>query len=240
MKMKFMLLLCVIISNLHLSAQNINYFGLFPTIDHGGKLSNRWSYNVYLFDAIKPYTSTENSFRDESRSFYIYGEGGISYQLTPKLSITGAYVFERQNPFKDYWRNEHRAFQQLTYKTQVGKGEGKLRLRFDERFKRLFFEDKASFSHRARALAGYKRKILNDKYYLMMYSEFFFNTTEGSSNFFEENWSACQLGIPINDWSSLEVGPLYVGWINNAQKDWLHQFYLQITWATSLDFSKKG
>ena len=73
-----------------------------------------------------------------------------------------------------------------------------------------------------------------------MYSEFFFNTTEGSNNFFEENWSAFQLGIPINDWSSLEVGPLYVGWINNAQKDWLHQFYLQFTWATSLDFSKKG
>lgn len=233
------MLLGVLISNFHLSAQNINYFGLFPTIDHSGKLSERWSYNVYLFDAIKPYNSTENNIRDESRSFFIYGEGGISYQLTPNWSITSAYVFERQNPFKNYWRNEHRVFQQLTYKTQIRKGEGKFRIRFDERFKRRSFEDKASFSHRARVLFGYKMKVLNDKYYLLMYSECFFNTTKASKHFFEENWSAFQLGIPINDLSSLEIGPLYVGWVNNVQKDWLHQFYLQLTWATSLDFSKR-
>jgi len=48
-------------------AQNTTIAGFFPTIDHSGALSNRFSYNSYLFGAIKPYSSTEGS----SRALYL-------------------------------------------------------------------------------------------------------------------------------------------------------------------------
>lgn len=220
-------------------AQNTNYGGLFPTIDHSADLSKRFSYNVYIFDAIKPYQSTENNFTDEARSLYFYTEAGLSYAITKQLSFTASYVYERQNPFKDYYRNENRAFQQITLKLPVGKLELKQRLRFDERFVQNQITGKSPLTHRLRYLLGVKYPFKNDKMYLFAYSEAFFNSTPNAQYIFNENWSAAQLGFKLNNWSSFETGLLYVGWINNSQKDWLNQFYLQITWATHFDFSKK-
>lgn len=220
-------------------AQNTNYGGLFPTIDHSADLSKRFSYNVYIFDAIKPYQNTINNFTDEARSLYFYTEAGFSYAITKQLSFTASYVYERQNPFKDYYRNENRAFQQLTLKLPVGKFELKQRLRFDERFIQNKVTGESPLTHRLRYLIGVKYPFKNDKMYFFTYSEFFFNTTPNAQYIFNENWSAAQLGFKLKNWSSFETGLLYVGWINNAQKDWLNQFYLQITWATHFDFAKK-
>ena len=70
----------------------------------------------------------------------------------------------------------------------------------------------------------------------MGYSEAFFNTSKSFK--FDENWTALQLGIKLNERNSIEAGLLFVGWINNAQNDWLNQYYLQTTWVSQLDFSK--
>ncbi len=221
-------------------AQTVNYGGLFPTIDHSADINKRFSYNVYIFDAVKPYNSTVNNYSDEARSLYFYTEAGISYTIIKQLSFTASYVHERQNPFKTYYREENRAFQQLTLKLPIGKCELKQRLRFDERFVQNRTTGEASLTHRLRYLLGVKVPFKNDKMYFFAYSEAFFNTTPNATFIFNENWSAAQLGFKINNWSSFETGLLYVGWINNAQKDWLNQFYLQLTWATHFNFRKKG
>jgi hypothetical protein len=238
-KLHFHLILFFFFVN-SLLAQNTNYGGLFPTIDHSADLSKRFSYNVYIFDAIKPYSNTINSFTDEARSLYFYTEAGISYAITKQLSFTASYVYERQNPFKDYYRNENRAFQQLTLKLPVGKTELKQRLRFDERFIQSRVTGESPLTHRLRYLVGVKYPFKNEKMYFFAYSEAFFNTTSGAQYIFNENWSAAQLGFRLNSWSNLEAGLLYVGWINNSKGDWLHQYYLQVTWATHFDFSKKS
>lgn len=217
-------------------SQNINYFGLFPTLDLGGKISDKWGYNVYLFDAIKPYNSTTNQAEDKNRSLYIYGEAGLSYNITDKLSITAAYVHERQNPFSSNYRVENRLFQQLTLKLPFGKTELKQRLRFDERFVQNRTTGETPFTHRLRYLIGIKHPLTN-KMYVTAYSEAFFNTTQGKSFKFDENWSALQLGFKVNDKNSIEAGLLFVGWINNSKNDWLNQFYLQTTWVSQLNFN---
>jgi hypothetical protein len=88
----FLTWLVLILRTSFVHAQNTNYFGFFPTIDHSAQFTNRLSYSLYLFDAIKPYNHTENGIRDEARSFFIYGEAGVSYDINPKLSITASYV----------------------------------------------------------------------------------------------------------------------------------------------------
>lgn len=233
---------CLLAANLfwlcQIRGQNVQYFGWFPTIDHSAKLAERWGYNVYLFDAIKPYSNEINGERDAARSFYAYGEAGLSYSLTKRLSATAAYVHERQNPFLDSYRTENRLFQQLTLKLPVGKkAELKQRLRFDERFVQNRATGETPFTHRLRYLLGFKQPFAADKLYFMAYSEAFFNTSKSFK--FEENWSAAQLGFRLNERNSIEAGLLFVGWINNAAGDWLDQFYLQTTWVSNLDFSKK-
>jgi hypothetical protein len=219
-------------------AQNMTYGGLFPTIDHSVELSKRIGYNVYVFDAIKPYANTINDVTDASRSLYIYGEAGLTYAISKQLSITASYVYERQNPFRNSYRNENRAFQQLTLKLPLGKTELKQRLRFDERFIQNRETGGTPFTHRLRYLIGLKRPIRNDKMYFFLYSEAFFNTTSGAQYVFNENWSAAQIGFKLNGWSSLETGLLYVGWINNRHADWLNQFYLQVSWVTHFDLAE--
>ncbi|HYG50253.1 MAG TPA: DUF2490 domain-containing protein [Flavobacteriales bacterium] len=218
--------------------QNVSYYGIFPAIDHSAGLSKRFSYNVFIFDALKPYKSTINGFEDEAWSFYFYTEAGLSYSINSKLSFTASYVYERQNTFNTYYRNENRLFQQLTLKLPIGKAELKQRLRFDERFVQNRITREAPLTHRLRYLAGIKTPF-SDKLYGFAYTEFFFNTTPGAQNVLNENWSAAQMGIKLNTKNNFETGLLYVGWINNAQKDMLYQFYLQVTWVNNLDFSNK-
>lgn len=169
----------------HALAQNTSVIGFFPTIDHSGELSNRFSYNSYLFGAIKPYSSSEGA----ARALYIYTESGLSYKITDKLSFTNSYVYERQQPFENNARNEHRLFQQLTLKLPFNKFSLKQRIRFDERFIQNNQTNSFDFSHRLRYLLGGNFEF-NDKWYLMTYSEFFFNTTKGAKFQFNENWSA--------------------------------------------------
>ncbi len=217
------------------NGQNTSYLGWFPTLDLSGRVADRWNYNLYLFDAIKLYSNDLNGVRDDARSFFIYGEAGISYQFTDRLSATVAYVHERQNPFRDDYRIENRFFQQLTLQLPVGeKSILKQRLRFDERFIGNRLTNETPFTHRLRYLIGFKHFLIQDHLYMIGYSEFFFNTSNRFK--FDENWSALQLGIPLNPWNSIEVGLLFVGWIKNAQNDWLNQYYFQTTWVWQLDF----
>ncbi len=242
-KVKLYLLTCtfslalLLATQTPVTGQNVNYVGWFPTLDHSAKLAPRWGYNVYIFDAIKPYNSTVNAETDEARSLYAYVEAGVTYNLTSRLSATASYVYERQNPFRDDYRIENRLFQQLTLKLPVGKNaELKQRLRFDERFIQNRTTGETPFTHRLRYLIGIKQPFANDQYYFMGYTEVFFNTSNSFK--FDENWTAAQLGIKLNERNSIEAGLLFVGWIYNDQNNWLNQFYLQTTWVNQLDFSK--
>jgi len=214
-------------------SQHRTYFGTFPTIDHSGKLSEKWSYNSYNFAAIKPYTSDQ----DKSRVFFLYTENGVSYSLSDRWTFTNSYVYERQEPFENIARNEHRLFQQVTYEDTLNAStKTKIRIRFDERFIQDVETRDYNFSHRLRFLLGFSKEI-SDKLYGFVYSEVFFGTSEAFK--FNENWSALQLGYRLNERNSLEFGYLYVGWIYNAQNQWLHQHYMQTTWVNKLNFSNK-
>jgi hypothetical protein len=214
------------------SAQNLNAFGLFPTADHSGDLSERFGYNIYLFDAITLGDDANGALT--TGSFYLYGEVGISFKLTTRWSVTASYVHERQNPFREDYRVENRAFQQLTYKHPFPRSEWKHRLRFDERFIRYRTTGNADFSGRLRYLMGVKWPT-DARAYFMGYVEPFFNTSNAFT--YEENWSAAQLGYKLNDRHGIEAGLLLVNW--KMPYGWLNQWYLQATWVSHLDLGQK-
>ncbi len=233
--MRTIVLLAVLLLSVQAKSQDINYAGLFPTIDHSGKFTEKWSYNGYFFAAAKPYLHQRLGAEDRARFLYLYAETGLSYALRPNLSITASYVYERQNPFEDNYRNEHRLFQQLTLKLPLSSWEIKQRMRFDERFIHDRSTGETPFTHRLRYLLGFSRPLTKQTY-LFGYSEWFFNTSRRFK--FDENWSALQIGRQWNNQNALELGFLYVGWIYNPSGNWFNQFYLQTTWVSKINAHK--
>ncbi|MBS1569896.1 MAG: DUF2490 domain-containing protein [Bacteroidetes bacterium] len=167
-------------------AQEGTLYGAFPTIDHSGDLSDRWSYNAYLFDAIKLGDDGGTSTAIGNGSFYPYAEGGISYKPVKPLSLTMAYMHERQFSFQEGERIEHRIFQQLTYKLRADRYEMKFRARFDERWIHFAEGGSTTFSHRLRLLAGLKYPA-DARTYFTGYFEGFLTSSNDFS--YDEMWS---------------------------------------------------
>jgi hypothetical protein len=211
--------------------------GVFPTLDHSGQLTARWSYNAYLFAAVN-LSGKENEVNSlySSRSLYQYLESGITYQLTKQVFLTASYVHEQQK-LEPNTRNENRLFQQVTWKLPVKKFELKQRVRFDERFVQDPVTSEAPLTTRLRYLLGVS-SAFSEKWYWFGYSELFFNTTRNANFKFNENWSALQLGYKFNASHALEFGLLYIGWIYDNENHWLNQYYLQTTWVSKINFNK--
>jgi hypothetical protein len=210
-------------------AQDAAVHGLFPTIDHSGELSKRWSYNLYLFDAIVTGDDGSESATIPTGSFYAYAELGGTYQLAERWSATAAYVHEQQFPFDPTARIEHRLFQQLTFKGPKERFDGKLRLRFDVRWIRPYDADASTFSSRLRLLGGVKWP--NDRSsYLTGYFEGFLTTSGVLS--YDETWATAQAGWKLGEHHAIEAGLLYIDW--RMPYGWLHQYYLQLTWISTL------
>ena len=211
-------------------AQNATITGIFPTIDLGVDLTERWSANAYLFDAIKTGDDGSLNARIPGGSFYGYVELGITRHLGDRLSATAAYVREQQFPFEPTARIEHRLFQQLTLKGQRGRMDAKLRLRFDERWIRAHDEASSIFNSRLRLLGGMKWP--NDtRAYLTGYFEGFLTTTGDLSH--DETWATAQLGLKLGGVHAVEAGLLYIDW--RMPYGWLHQYYAQVTWVMSIN-----
>jgi hypothetical protein len=222
------------------NGQNVNHYGLFPTIDHSGILSDKWSYSLYYFDAFNLVSDKVDNVADNPGYFLFYAEQAVSYKLNKNLSLTGSYVYQRQEPLdKQNYVSENRFYLQATYKSPIGKGQLKNRLRYDGRF----IEDKVTHTWPYTSRIRYQLGIsypLNEKFYFSAYNEMFFNTFKNPTAVYAENWAYAGVGMHTKSVGSWEVGPLYIFWVTNESRDLLNYYYLQLTWITQLDFRKKN
>lgn len=228
-----------LVSGFYCSAQSTS-LGVMPTIDHSGTINKYWSYNLYYFGGINLINRTERAGAEEHANFFVfYGENALSYRINKGLSVSGAYVYERQRPFDSNYRNEHRFFVQGTWKYKMGKIELRHRLRYDGRFIQDRIKEEFPYTSRIRYLFGANVPMNEGKLYLNTYNEFFFNTYRAASSIYGENWAYAGLGLKTARNSAFEAGPLYIFWVNgNAFKDMNHFVYLQLTWSTHFDFLK--
>jgi hypothetical protein len=111
-------------------------------------------------------------------------------------------------------------------------------LRFDNRFVHNRTTGETPFTHRLRYLIGLDFPIKSKKNNLFFtaYEEAFFNTFKNAGAVYGENWAYAAIGIKLNDKNKIETGPLYITW-NTGGTNWFHQYYLQLTWVSHLDFT---
>lgn len=237
------LLFFSIVCSIIINAQNTHHVGLFPTIDHSGTLTRHLDYGIYYFGGSNLFNPITEIGESKGANFFVfYAEQSLTYKVTPKLSFTGSYVYERQHPAESNYRNEHRFYVQSAYKYNLKRTQLKHRIRFDGRFIENRLTNKISFSSRLRYQFAIKvpLKKKDDKLYFSAYNEFFFNLDKKTPAIYGENWAYAGVGYNFGKAGSLEAGPLYIFWVTNKQNDISNFYYLQLSWITYIDFTKKN
>lgn len=241
MKFKNRLLLLFSFTTFLSFGQDENHIGFFPTIDHSGTISDKLDYSLYYFGAFNTFNSEVDGIKEPSNFFVFYAEQALTYKVNSNLSFTGSYVYERQYPTQDNYRNENRFYLQSTYKYNLNKTSIKHRLRYDGRFVQDRMSGTTPFTSRLRYLIGLQTPLQknSDKLYLSMYNEFFFNLDRNAVAIYGENWAYAGIGYKIDKNNAIEAGPLHIFWVNNKENDLSKFYYLQVTWVNHLDFRKK-
>lgn len=218
-------------------AQNIHTGGIFPTIDHSGSITNKLDYSLYYFGAFPLVKLSDSQLDEPPYMLLFYGEQALHYNINDKLSFTASYVYQREKTGVESHVNENRIHFQLTYKYAVNQVKIKHRLRFDNRFIADPNTETDTYKNRFRYLLGVKMPISSgiNNWYFTAYEEAFFNTYKNANKVFGENWAYVAIGKRLNNNHKLEVGPLYITWFTGSN-NWLHQYYLQFTWISNVDF----
>jgi hypothetical protein len=222
------------------TGQTINSAGLFPTIDHTSKLTEKLDLSLYYFGALPKFQTSPQSNEKNIAPLLLYSEQSVNYMLNNNFSCAVSYVFQRENKMNGTFANENRIHIQTTYKKPIAKANLKFRLRFDNRFISIEKSDYRTYNNRLRCLFGFDFPISSKKnnLYIAAYEEAFFNTTAAGQFLYQENWASIALGIKINNANKIECGPLFINWkLNNL--DWHNQYYAQISWVSSLNFSTR-
>lgn len=221
---------------LHSAAQDHHILGVFPTYNQNGKISNKLDYSIYSFLAIYPVEQTTREFTYPSKTNALYVELDAIYHVTDQWSGAISYTYERLNPFRDDYRNEHRIWFQVQYYKKFNRFNLKNRLRYDLRYIENRSTNQTDFSPRLRYLAGIDFPMNSKSLYFAAYNEFFFDVFSERITTFSENWAFAGIGFNLAPKTKLETGPLVISWIRNTEKDWLHQYFLQLTLITQIDF----
>jgi hypothetical protein len=203
-------------------------WGVFPTIDASIGLNEKNNIGLYHFAAV-PLQSIQGDVG--AGVLLYYAEQSFNHAFTDNTTLTGAYVYQAENPGTKGVVHEQRGHVQLKQSFNLGSNEVQLRLRSDNRFIRTSFSDKFQFQHRGRLLAGWSRTF--NKWKIYAYEEAFFNTPSSASPYFAENWAALQFNRSISNRSSIEFGPLYITW-KTGPSAWFHQLYVQFTYVVKL------
>jgi len=222
-------------------AQSTYVGGLFPTIDHSGKITKRTDYSLYYFGAFPLLNLKNPDIARDANMLLLYAEQALTFQLSKRLFTTGSYVYQKERIAKNTYLNENRFHIQATYKHSANRINFKHRLRLDNRFVHNPISGETPYTHRLRYLLGCDIPIRSkkDNMYFTAYEEAFFNTFRNAGAVYGENWLYAAVGTKLNPRNKVETGPLYITW-NTGGNNWFHQFYLQLTWISQVDFSKQA
>lgn len=234
-KLTFITIALLFIS-IRLYSQNINVFGVFPTIDHSGTFNDKVDYSLYYFAALPLVNLNSPDFSKDAFFHLLYLEQALNYNVSRRLSITGSYVYQRENGVADNSVEENRLYLQTKYKHSVKKVNLIYRLRYDFRQITEQSTTEMVYRQRVRLLAGFDTPV-NEKLYFTAYEEAFFNTYPSSKTSYAENWAYVALGKKLNQKNKVEIGLLYVTW-NLRKSSWFNQYYFQCTWINHLNFTK--
>ncbi|MEM2159446.1 MAG: DUF2490 domain-containing protein [Candidatus Nitrosotenuis sp.] len=201
----FLLALSLFVSSVVLADDIIEDFGTWNQLNFNYKpKDSNWLGYLELQGRMK------NDSKDVNQ---LIARPAIGYQVTPNLSLWGGYLFQAttyKGSTNHYW-NEHRVFEQATYKDKFGDLDFTSRTRFEQR---NFDVADSGTALRVRQQFRVDYPLHIGGTYVAAYDEVFFNLNNeynSATNIktgFDQNRAWVGLGYKFNDHFKAETGYL--------------------------------
>jgi hypothetical protein len=212
------------------NAQDLNFRGVAPSVSVTQVLKNKFDINFLAVSKIRLGNYTVKEINYSNQVLEIYSQLLLSYKINKHWQLGGGYGFQRNNPFHDNWRNEHRLVQQVSYNIANKHLRFYNRLRFEERWF-SYPTAPSAFGTRARYQFGFVRKLKADDAYWQINNEIYAITSGPKNSFISENWVYSGIGFPVKSFGHVETGIGYNTVVRNTNKDLLNLLLLQVSWS---------
>ena len=233
----------VIMVTPRIEAQTLTFYGAIPSINLTQNLSKNFNFNFFASTTIDAFDRKIESITYPSTDLQLYIQPSLIYHASKPFSYAFSYTYQRNNPFRTFYVNENRLWQQLTYTRQLSSVKWTNRLRFEERFIENKITNQYPLSTRLRYQIGFTAPLRLNKqktssFYWSAYNEFYFSLSGAKNATYSENWSYLGLGLKLSERNKLEVGYLFQTLVRDPQQDLRFLHLAQITWVSN--FSRKS
>lgn len=213
-----------------IKAQDLNFNGAAPSVSITSAFKNNVDINFLAVSKIRLGNYAIKEMHYSNQVLEIYSQLLVSYKISPHWQIGGGYGFQRNNPFDDNWRNEHRLVQQILFNISGKKSRFYNRFRFEERWF-SYPTAPSAFGTRARYQVGFIRKLRGDNVYWQINNEIYAIPSGPKNSFISENWIYSGIGFPVKGLGRWESGIGYNTNVRNTHKDLLNLLLLQVSWS---------
>ncbi|WP_097126522.1 DUF2490 domain-containing protein [Spirosoma fluviale] len=252
--MRYLYMLCLLVSSSAGFAQDWTFYGFFPTISQSGNLSKKLQYNLFLSSTIDAFHQTVETKEFPATALQYYLQPSIAYKISPNVQAGIGYAYVKHNLFGLHV-NENRLWAQVVASHNVpllGRTRLAHRLRYEERYPLNVKTDQWSYATLFRYQLGatiplYDPKVKSKGFYASASNEVFLcmsgaiNSPISAKNaFYGENWLYGGIGYNTGKMGKIELGFMHQNLIRNPQQDRRYLNLLQVTWATNFDLSNVG
>lgn len=217
-------------------AQDLHFPGYAPSLSVSYAFNKKMDINFLAATKVREGNYTIKSVDYNPLLLEIYSQLLASYKLNKHWQIGGGYGFQRNNPFRDNWRNEHRLVQQVQFIVPGKKLKFYQRARLEERWF-SYPANPSAFGTRVRYQAGLIRPF--KKTYWQINNEIYFITSGPRNAVIAENWIYTGYGFPIKSLGRLETGVGINSITRNINKDVLHLYLVQLAWSYTIPSKHK-
>jgi len=192
-----------------LDAQNINQVGFLPILTHTF-VAPKWDVSILGASKISANSQSVEGVLYPASILEVYFQLQASRKLTSNLVVSGSYGFQRNNPFRENYTNEHRLGQQLIWVLRLNESHLYQRFRFEERFILSENQPHYQFGTRGRYQIGFNRNLGLSNYFINLSNETFAIFTGPRNAFLSENISYVGIGKKAKI-GNVEIGLVYSG-----------------------------
>ena len=221
-------------------SQTLTFYGTIPTISITKELSKKIKFNFFTSTTIDAFDRKIESVFYPSSDLQLYIQPSIVYQANKSISYSLSYTYQRNNPFRSIFVNEHRLWQQVLYIRNYSTFKWTNRLRVEERFIENKLTEIYPLSTRLRFQIGVISpfKFLNqNKMYWSAHNEFYFSLSGQKNALYSENWSYLGIGFELSTKNKIEFGYLFQSLVRNQQRDLRILHLAQFSWISNFDRS---
>ncbi len=167
-----------------------------------------------ISDKVSIHTEGQLRYYEQAENFnQLLLRTGMNYHINPDAIVTGGYGYIStdgtfEEPLDEVNAIEHRIFEQLILKNQVGQFKFEHRYRLEQRFIRRGDKGDANYSKSNEHRARYRLQVtlpLTDIFFINVYDEIFLNLQD---NVYGQNRLYAALGINVTENLSVQAGYL--------------------------------